>query len=72
MTLEELKNKTVNIKVDYSLKIGDDLCDDELLNVLEYYHGKSDDEILKFIIDEYYDGCNIKYLIEDKYKITIN
>lgn len=56
MTLEELKSKVVNIRVNKDIVIGEDLEEDELKDLLEEQSdlGISDKEFLEMLLDDYY------------------
>lgn len=76
MTLEELRKKKVVITLNKTFELNNDLSDYILKSLLEYQKdsGRSDEEILKKVIEYYYNShSDLDNILEfDDYKITIH
>ena len=76
MTLEELLEKKITITLNKTFKIHDDLNIENVEWLLkdQKYLGLSDEEVLKKVIECYYDShSNLDNVLEfDDYKITIH
>lgn len=74
MTLEELKKTVVAVKLSKNIVVGDDMLDEDLVEILNTLSedNYSDSEILDFILYEYYSANDIDAFVDpEDYIISI-